>query len=122
MPSSDAANTRWFAPELLRNGGAVSTRSDVWSFAMVCLELMTGQPPYSNIPRDNTVLRELDHGKIPDRPGRAVTSRGLSDELWALLCKCWHKKPESRPSAATVKSRLLHLRGLGAYFPFPQPL
>ncbi|KAJ7470512.1 ras guanine nucleotide exchange factor domain-containing protein [Mycena latifolia] len=112
--SPDTTNSRWFAPELLRNNCSVSTQSDVWSFAMVCLELITGEPPFSKIAHDITVLRELEQGKTPDRPGPAATVRGLSDELWALMRKCWHRKPESRPSAATVKSRLLHQRDSGS--------
>ncbi|KAJ6547312.1 ras guanine nucleotide exchange factor domain-containing protein [Mycena capillaripes] len=111
--SSETVNPRWSAPELVRNLGSTSKQSDIWSFAMVVLELMTGQPPFGNIPRDITVLRELDQGKIPDCPGRVATARGLSDELWAFMRKCWHKKPDSRPSAAVVNSRLLQLRGLG---------
>ncbi|KAJ7694111.1 ras guanine nucleotide exchange factor domain-containing protein [Mycena rosella] len=111
--SSESGNVRWAAPEVLRNGDPVSKQSDVWSFAMVCLELITGQPPYSNVPRDVAVRRELEEGRIPDRPGHASTARGLSDGLWALMRKCWHIEPESRPSAATINSRLLHLRELG---------
>lgn len=77
---------------------------------MVCLELMTAEQPYSNIARDVAVLRELDKGKTPDRPGRLVTSRGLSDELWLLMRKCWNKKPQSRPTIATIRSKLGDLR------------
>ncbi|KAF7359517.1 Serine/threonine-protein kinase STY17 [Mycena sanguinolenta] len=99
-------NPRWSAPELLRNGGCTSKQADVWSFAMTALELMTGQPPFHSIPSDITVLRELDHGKIPDRPD------GLSDELWGIMRKCWRNKPTSRPSAEAVNSKLLALRGL----------
>ncbi|KAJ7905245.1 ras guanine nucleotide exchange factor domain-containing protein [Mycena olivaceomarginata] len=106
MTSSDTVNPRWSAPELLRSGGSMSTQSDVWSFGMTALELMTGQPPFSNIPREIAVLRELDHGKLPDRP------QGLSDDLWAFMRKCWHKKPASRPSAASVNNKLRELREL----------
>jgi son of sevenless-like protein len=81
---------------------------------MVCLEIMTGEQPYSNIPRDITVLRELDHGKIPDRPARTFTARGLNDELWALMRRCWHKKPEVRPSMTLIKAKLAELRGMVA--------
>ncbi|KAJ7046529.1 ras guanine nucleotide exchange factor domain-containing protein [Mycena alexandri] len=113
IASSDMANPRWCAPELFRNNSSPSKQSDVWSFAMVSLELMTGQPPYNNIPRDIAVLHELEQGKIPARPGRVATDRGLSDDLWAFMRKCWHKKPDSRPSATAATRKLLQLRGLG---------
>ncbi|KAJ7940895.1 kinase-like domain-containing protein [Mycena leptocephala] len=119
IASSDTVNPRWSAPELLRNHGSTSKQSDVWSFAMVALELMTGQPPYSNTPRDITVLRELDQGKIPDHPGRAATLRGLSDGLWSFMRKCWHKRPDSRPLAAAANCRLRQLRGIEKDFFLP---
>ncbi|KAJ6455838.1 ras guanine nucleotide exchange factor domain-containing protein [Mycena sanguinolenta] len=100
------SSPRWSPPELLRIGGSTSKSADVWSFAMTALELMTGQPPFHSITSDITVLRELDHGKIPDRP------EGLSDELWGFMRKCWRNKPTSRPSAVAVNSKLLELRGL----------
>ncbi|KAF8061461.1 hypothetical protein FPV67DRAFT_1509075 [Lyophyllum atratum] len=112
MTSSQALNPRWFAPELFRQTDPLSPYSDVWSFAMVCLELMTGEQPFSRISRDIMVLRELDHGKLPERPGRQVTAQGLSDDLWSLMKKCWHKKPEARPSMTDVKERLADIRGL----------
>ncbi|KAF5386738.1 hypothetical protein D9615_001785 [Tricholomella constricta] len=112
MTSSPNLNPRWFAPELLRQTDPSSPHSDVWSFAMVCLELMTGEQPFSRISRDITVLRELDQGKLPERPGRQVTAQGLSDDLWSLMKKCWHKKPEARPSMTIVKEKLAEIRGL----------
>jgi son of sevenless-like protein len=112
MTSSPGVNPRWFAPELLRQTDPLSTHSDVWSFAMVCLELITGEQPFSNISRDIIVMRELDQGKLPERPGRHVTAQGLSDDLWSLMKKCWHKKPDSRPSMTYVKEKLAGIRGL----------
>lgn len=113
MIASENINPRWFAPELIRQSGPVSTHSDVWSFAMVCLEILSGEMPYSNITRDIAVLREVDNGKLPERPGRFATSQGLTDDMWALMVKCWHKKPDMRPFISDVKNSLLELRALG---------
>lgn len=79
---------------------------------MLVLEIMTGCQPYSDIPRDIAVLRLLDQGKIPDRPGRLVAQRGLGDELWSLMRNCWNKKPESRPSMTSIIAKLLEVRGM----------
>lgn len=76
---------------------------------MVCLEILSGHQPFSNISRDIAVMREIDHGKIPERPGRVV---GLNDDVWALMRKCWTKKPEARPSIKEVKEKLLEIRGI----------
>ncbi|KAG5645836.1 hypothetical protein DXG03_005177 [Asterophora parasitica] len=112
MTSSSNLNPRWFAPELLRQTDPLSPSSDVWSFAMVCLELMTGEQPFSKISRDIIVLRDLDGGKLPERPSRQVTAQGLSDDLWALMKKCWHKKPDHRPSMTAIRERIAEIQGL----------
>lgn len=78
---------------------------------MLTLELMTGEQPFSNIPRDINVLYDLAKGKLPERPGPSATLRGLSDELWMLMRQCWHKKPESRPSMTDIKLKIEQLIG-----------
>jgi len=77
---------------------------------MLCLELMTGEQPFSELPRDINVTMKLAKGKLPSRPGAIATARGLNDELWALMRQCWSRKPESRPSMAVVKSKIERLR------------
>ncbi|KAF9533346.1 hypothetical protein CPB83DRAFT_845111 [Crepidotus variabilis] len=109
--SSSVTSIRWAAPEVLRDDGIASTFSDVWSFGMVCLELLTGQAPFEG-QDDATVIQLLKDAKTPERPGRMVTSRGLSPDMWDLMRKCWSSNPEARPSMATVKSKLLEMRGL----------
>jgi son of sevenless-like protein len=79
---------------------------------MTVLELLTGEQPYKDFSRDISVLRELDQGKIPSRPDRKATERGLSDDLWALMKECWSKRPEKRPSVTTIKVKLAAMRGL----------
>ncbi|KAH9483782.1 Serine/threonine-protein kinase STY17 [Psilocybe cubensis] len=110
MTSTQNINPRWFAPELLQNA-PVSTHSDVWSFGMVCLELLSGDVPYSSITRDIAVLRELDNGKLPEHPGRDKALQGLSDEMWELMKTCWTKRPQSRPSIVSIKAQLIEIKG-----------
>lgn len=87
---------------------------------MFALELMTGAKPFAYLPRDLMVIRELDQGRLPERPGHEVTQRGLSNDLWNLLRKCWSKKPDSRPSITTVRMKLAEIRGIryGVLFRF----
>jgi len=59
----------WMAPEVLTSSGAgnnlYSAKADVYSFAMLCVELITGENPYrgnmklGNI-RDHVVGKDLD--------------------------------------------------------------
>ncbi|KAK0240369.1 kinase-like domain-containing protein [Armillaria nabsnona] len=112
MTSSPAINPRWGAYELLHTGGTISTFSDVWSFAMVALEILSGERPFGYIQGDPVVQHEVYLGNIPQRPGRDVTVRGLSGDLWTLMKRCWNKKPQSRPSMTEIKEKLLSIRGL----------
>ena len=43
-----AGSLNWMAPEVIEMKG-ISTKSDIWSLACTVIELLTGQPPYSNI-------------------------------------------------------------------------
>ncbi|KAG6909463.1 hypothetical protein DXG01_000448 [Tephrocybe rancida] len=72
------------------------------------------EQPFKDVARDIVVLRGLDQGKIPERPGRQITAQGLNDDLWSLMRRCWHKKPESRPTMTVVKNTLLEMRGVTA--------
>ena len=108
----DSSTSRWCAPELMQPGLIglskvfTSTSTDVWSFGMLCLELMTGCQPYSDVDDDITVAINLSKWRLPPRPGPMVTEQGLTDDLWALMLKCWHKTPHQRPTMTEVKDEM----------------
>lgn len=104
--STQSVNTRWSAPELLHNVPA-STNSDVWSFGMVCLELLSGEVPYSNVTRDISVLLDLDKNKLPQWPEESATRP--TDQMRELISTCWRRNPESRPSISSLKSSLMEM-------------
>ncbi|TFK26396.1 ras GEF [Coprinopsis marcescibilis] len=111
MTSSPNINPRWFAPELIRQTGTVSKKSDIWSTAMTFLELLTGEQPFAGVPRDINVMRELDKGETPKRPlGTVYLNNGLNDPMWSLIKRCW-KKPESRPTIQDIRIQLDEIRG-----------
>lgn len=109
------ASLRWAAPETLGDKGVVSKFSDVWSFGMTCLEILTGEHPWMGL-KDKEVSNELHSGKVgkhPKRPdSRIVTTRGLSAEMWDLMRKCWSTDPTERPTMTSIKKKLLEMRGL----------
>lgn len=103
---------RWMAPEVIQQRNNASMHSDVWSFGMLCLEILTGNIPYSHIRRDVAVLTEIENSRTPPRP-EAEVSREVSDGMWSLLQRCWGKDPKARPSMSYVRGQLLNLRGFG---------
>ena len=87
-----------------------SPPTDVWSFGMLCLEIMTGQRPYAHRKKDTDVVQELIKYRLPPRPqGEEVLSRGLTDDLWLLMLSCWHLNPERRPTMGHIRIQMLRL-------------
>ena len=84
--------------------------TDVWSFGMLCLEVLTGKPPFRNRPRSATVITDIIDGILPTRPPVEVPDRGLSDRLWYLMQHCWARKPEERPLMNVVVQKMKTLQ------------
>lgn len=95
---------RWIAPELL-NGEVCSTKSDVYSFACLALEIMTGRPPYVNLRTDSAVMNALLLGITPSPihyPELPPTNA-----LWRIFGECWRMEPYKRPSMEEVYAKIL---------------
>ncbi|KAJ3565272.1 hypothetical protein NP233_g7743 [Leucocoprinus birnbaumii] len=104
--ASPGRNPRWCAPELLEENATISKHTDIWSFAMACLEILTGELPFVTIKAEKTLYQLLGEGKHPQRPH----SPPILDPLWLLLKKCWQKSPNSRPSISAVKQQITEIR------------
>ena len=69
---------QWSPPGLMQECNSRTTYADVWSFAIVSLEIMTGHCPLPRTNRDVMQHRsDLRRDKIPDRPGPDVTKIGF---------------------------------------------
>ncbi|TDL21798.1 kinase-like protein [Rickenella mellea] len=101
-----AGTLRWQAPELLNTVEGKSThrteQCDIYSFGSVCLELMTGKPPFSEIRIDGAVMMAITKGEIPQRPLEKVFERGLDNTLWSFMEQCWNVDPGRRPRTGQV--------------------
>ncbi|KAK1216149.1 hypothetical protein PQX77_021228 [Marasmius sp. AFHP31] len=106
--SNGVANVyRWFAPEIYTEQGKVSLASDVYSFAMTILELMTHAHPFSQYKHPPQVVVMVSNGRNPGRPTEEkVVTRGLDDGLWQLMTECWNRMPSARPGIKEVLTRL----------------
>ncbi|CAM6030357.1 unnamed protein product [Sphagnum balticum] len=98
----------WRAPEVLqalRNDTTpiLSPAADVYSYGMLCYELLTGQIPFKKCALSdyNVILS----GQRPQLP--ANVSRTMKE----LLLACWHMEPQERPGwtsiIKTLKEELL---------------
>ncbi|KAF9644226.1 kinase-like protein [Thelephora ganbajun] len=87
---------RWAAPEVLV-GGAFSKEADIFSFAMVMIEVFTGAVMFSDKPILGA-MSAVVQGERPPRPAH----RAFTDNLWTLMQRCWDHDPSLRPQASEV--------------------
>ena len=119
--------TRWTAPEILNEQGTYSREGDVFSFAMVAIEVRRGRggfrqssthhhvPPKAftgAIPFDDSstevALFAIMSGKRPCRPSHL----GFTDELWTFTQCWWDQDPRLRPEVSEVLTVLGGSRAL----------
>ena len=101
---SDLFPIRWTAPEVLEDMN-FSFKSDIWSFGMVIIEIIThGVKPYNNYKNMSILSEKIIGGLIPNKP--IVCSL----ELYNFLKICWKKDPKKRPTPNICIKHLSELR------------
>lgn len=126
----DMGTTRWMAPELFSNTfqrinsddandainyDASSVRKsatvlpkypfkcDVYSFGMVCYEILKGDVPFADI-SPGKVREEVIKGLRPILPATCPPV------LTRMIQKCWDLSPDTRPNFAEICFQLRHLK------------
>ncbi|RHZ60342.1 hypothetical protein Glove_355g49 [Diversispora epigaea] len=84
----------YIAPEVLSGGDNCSKASDVYSFAMIMFEILTGIPPFYDIPHDKDLALKICNGYRPEIPSHIAIPQLLVD----IMKRCWDAKPERRPT------------------------
>src|SRR6185436_13521435 len=74
--------------------------SDIYSFGMVMLEVLTSYPPYYNIPHNANLVMEICNGLKPE------IKCEIPQFLKEIMEKCWNFEPLNRPTAKELKSQL----------------
>ncbi|RHZ65635.1 hypothetical protein Glove_313g38 [Diversispora epigaea] len=89
----------YMAPETLSRG-EYTKASDIYSFGMVMLEVLTSYPPYYNIPHDVILVIKIRKGLKPEI--KCEIPRFFKE----IMEKCWNFEPLNRPTAEELKSQL----------------
>jgi serine/threonine/tyrosine protein kinase RAD53 len=94
----------WMAPEVILEGKIkpISQQADIWSFGMIMLEFYSGNPMFSEMSRDDQILKvaTLVSPPIPQKLMDDTTAIGI----WfrSLATMCLQIDPNSRPTAETL--------------------
>ncbi|RHZ60924.1 hypothetical protein Glove_350g61 [Diversispora epigaea] len=81
----------YIAPEVL-SGEEYKKAADVYSFALVAYEIITGLPPYHDMPHDKELALNICNGfrpKIPFHTPKLITQ---------LIMRCWDARITHRPT------------------------
>ncbi|KZV90504.1 kinase-like protein [Exidia glandulosa HHB12029] len=95
-----ADDCRYMAPELFDSGSSRTMASDVFAFALLCVELHTLQPPFAHLRHAHEVVAAISKGERPHIP------KDFDPTFRTLLDDCWYRLPALRPSMSEVRNRL----------------
>ncbi|KAI4964547.1 hypothetical protein ZWY2020_005511 [Hordeum vulgare] len=110
--SSDDNACIWYAPEVLKPevadaGSRGTEKADVYSFAMICFELLTGKVPFEdNHLQGDKTSKNIRAGEQPLFPFQTPKY------LTALTKRCWHADPEQRAAGWAGRRADCATRGL----------
>ncbi|XP_067152560.1 tyrosine-protein kinase receptor TYRO3 isoform X2 [Apteryx mantelli] len=95
---------KWLALESLADN-LYTTQSDVWAFGVTMWEIVTrGQTPYAGI-ENAEIYNYLISGNRLKQPPECL------EDVYVLMCRCWHPEPKLRPSFGVLRSQLEMIRG-----------
>lgn len=109
--SSEEIPIRWSPPEVLRDCH-YSTKSDVWSLAVVFWELFSqGQLPYGHLSEQETALHIVEKGRL-GKPAECETF------MFSIMQQCWRYRASARPTFCMLENKVKGQCNL--YFSDPQ--
>ncbi|RHZ58640.1 hypothetical protein Glove_372g123 [Diversispora epigaea] len=82
----------YIAPEVLSGEKEYTKATDVYSFGIIAYEIVTGFPPYSDIPHDKDLAMKICNGlrpKIPFHIPKLITR---------MIMRCWDARVTHRPT------------------------
>lgn len=103
----DSRTAPWASPEVLKEG-VPSRAADVYSFAMVMIEVCIKGTPFGG-KTEFAIGSEVVNGERHERPEDAL----CTDALWLLIVDCWSQNPQCRPETSKVLERLACVREIG---------
>lgn len=105
-PGNRTGTADYMAPELVKRQ-RTDQRIDVYSYAVTCYEMFTGQLPFPSGKSIETIVKNLNR---PPRDPRELTP-DLPEELVSIILKGLEKRPDDRWQSSQEMTQAL--KGLG---------
>lgn len=100
--TAETGTYRWMAPEVIEHK-PYDHKADVFSFAVVLWELLTGETPYQYLTPLQAAVGVVQQGLRPRIP------KQTHPKLAELLEHCWQQDPALRPNFTEIQEKLKQL-------------
>jgi serine/threonine protein kinase len=97
--TGNCGTVQWMAPEVLANQ-SYNEKADVFSYGIICWELLTRQCPYEGMSAIQCAMAVLNRNQRPEIP------RWCPPPLHALIRRCVKKDPKERPTFTQILDAL----------------
>ncbi|RHZ85077.1 hypothetical protein Glove_71g115 [Diversispora epigaea] len=90
----------YIAPEVLSGDEEYTKAADVYSYGIIAYEIVTGIPPYPDIPHDKDLAMKICNGlrpKIPFHTPKLITR---------MIIRCWDARVTHRPTFKGLRDEL----------------
>ena len=88
----------WMSPQVASNMH-YDFKTDIWSLGITCVELLEGEPPFSNL-KPNIVMERIS--KNPPSPKEIINLNEHTPEFKSFLEHCLETDPKKRASASDL--------------------
>ncbi|RHZ69219.1 hypothetical protein Glove_286g6 [Diversispora epigaea] len=90
----------YIAPEVLSGDEEYTKAADVYSFGIIAYEIITGIPPYPDIPHDEDLAIKICNGLRPKIPFH------LPKLITRIIMRCWDARVTYRPTFEELEDEL----------------
>ena len=97
--TGNVGTVQWMPPEVLANQ-SYNEKADVYSYGIICWELLTRQCPYDKMTPIQCALAVLNRNQRPEIP------KWCPPSLQALIRSCIKRDPDERPSFSEILDKL----------------